>query len=398
MQVKEQIQQLKAELIELRRDFHRHPELGLEEFRTSGRVTDYLENLGLEVNRMGKTGVVGLLRGDKPGKTLMLRADMDALPIQEQNEVPYISVVNGKMHACGHDGHTAMLLVAAKILSLHKERINGNIKFLFQPNEENMYADFLIDQGVLENPRVDAACGIHLISAIETGKIGVESGAVMAGMHAFNLTVKGKGGHTGFPQDSIDPIITAADVIQTTQIIQTREINVLKPTLIGFGKIKGGTICNVIPDKVEIEGTIRYLYDAERNSDENPCTKFERIVKNICNVHRAEFDLEYTSSHPAVINDPEMVRVVKAATENVIGTKENILSYVTMIGEDFCEFANRVPSAFYFVGAGNKEIGADYPHHHPCFNIDEDSLAIGVEMHIRTALSFLLELGEKEKH
>ena len=180
----------------------------------------------------------------------------------------------------------------------------------------------------------------------------------------------------------------AADIIQTTQIIQTREIDVLKPMLIGFGKIKGGTTSNVIPDKVEIEGTIRYLYDAQIESETYPCNKFERIVKNICNAYRAEYDLEYTSSHPAVINDPEMTRMVKAVAENVINTKKNILPFVTMIGEDFCEFANRVPSAFYFVGAGNKEIGADFPHHHPCFNIDENSLTIGVEMHVRTALSF----------
>lgn len=389
MQVKKQVQQLRAELIELRRDFHRHPELGLEEFRTSDRVTTYLENLGLDVNRIGKTGVVGLLRGDNTGKTLMLRADMDALPIQEQNEVPYKSIYDGKMHACGHDGHMAMLLIAAKILSLYKEKINGNIKFLFQPNEENGYAGYLIDQGVLENPQVDAACGIHLMSAIETGKIGIESGPVMAGMHAFNLIVKGKGGHTGFPQESIDPIITAADIIQTTQIIQTREIDVLKPTLIGFGKIKGGTTSNVIPDKVEIKGTIRHLYDAQIESETHPCNKFERIVKNICNAHGAEYDLKYISSHSTVINDPEMTRMVKTVAENVISTKTNILPFVTMIGEDFCEFANRVPSAFYFIGAGNKEIGADYPHHNPCFNIDEDSLSIGVEMHVRTALSFV---------
>jgi len=389
MEIKEQVRQLNDEIIELRRDFHQHPELGLEEFRTSEKIITYLENIGMDVSRIAETGVVGLLSGNHPGRTLLLRADMDALPIQEENEVPYKSIYDGKMHACGHDGHTAMLLIAAKILSRHTDEITGNIKFLFQPDEENMYADVLVEKGVLKNPRVDAAMGIHLMTTIPAGKIGIQSGPVMAGMHVFNLTIKGKGGHTGFPQDSIDPIITAASIIQSTQIIQTREIDVLKPTLIVFGKIEGGTIGNVIPDKVKMEGTIRYLYDTEPDTDEHPCTKFERVVESICAAHRAKYDIKYTYSHPPVINDPGMAYLVRAKAENVVDTEDNIIPFVTMIGEDFCEFANRAPSAFYFVGAGNKDIGADYPHHHPCFNIDEDSLAVGVEMHVRTALSFL---------
>jgi amidohydrolase len=389
MGIKAQVDKLKNELIELRRDFHQHPELGLEEHRTADKIESYLKLLGLKISRIGETGVVGLLKGAQPGRTLMLRADIDALPVQEMTSVPYKSVHDGKMHACGHDGHMAMLLIAAKILCKHKEEIKGNIKFLFQPNEENMHAGLLIEKGVLENPTVDAAFGIHLMTPLETGKIGVASGAVMAGMHTFKLVIKGKGGHTGFPQESIDPIIAAANLVQTTQIIQSREIDAFKPTVIVFGRIEGGTTSNVIPEQVELEGTIRYLYDAAATGEDHPCKKFERIVKHVCETHRTQYAVGYPYNHPAVINDSEMTQFVRSAAERVVDAEDRVVPFVTMVGEDFCEFANRVPSAFYFIGAGNKDKGADYPHHHARFNFDEAALCIGLEMHVRTALAFL---------
>lgn len=389
MGIKAEVDKLREELIELRRDFHKHPELGLQEHRTADKIESYLKPLGLEVSRIGETGVVGLLKGNQPGRTLMLRADIDALPVQEMTDVLYKSVHEGVMHACGHDGHTAMLLVAAKILCGHKDALRGNIKFLFQPNEENMHAGFLVEKGVLENPTVDAACGIHLMTPLETGKIGVASGPVMAGMHTFKLVIKGMGGHTGFPQESIDPIIAAANLVQTTQIIQSREIDAFKPTVIVFGRIEGGTTSNVIPDQVELEGTIRYLYDAEAAGEDHPRKKFERIVKHVCETHRTRFEVDYPYNHPAVINDFEMIQFVRTAAAKVVDSEDEIVPFVTMVGEDFCEFANRVPSAFYFIGAGNRDKGADYPHHHACFNIDEAALAIGLEMHVRSALAYL---------
>lgn len=389
MGIKAQVDKFKNELIELRRDFHQHPELGLAEHRTADKIESYLKPLGLEISRIGETGVVGLLKGDQPGSTLMLRADIDALPVQEKTCVPYKSVHEGLMHACGHDGHMAMLLVAARILCEHKDKIKGNIKFLFQPNEENMHAGLLVEQGVLENPTVDGAFGIHLMTPLETGKIGVASGAVMAGMHTFKLVIKGQGGHTGFPQESIDPIIAAANLVQTTQIIQSREIDAFKPTVIVFGRIEGGTASNVIPEQVELEGTIRYLYDAAAAGEDHPCKKFERIVKHVCETHRTRYELCYPYNHPAVINDSEMIQFVRSAAAKVVATEDRIVPFVTMVGEDFCEFANRVPSAFYFIGAGNKDKDADYPHHHACFNIDEEALSIGLEMHVRSALAFL---------
>lgn len=388
MKIKQKILRLNDELIALRRDFHKHPELGLEEFRTSDKVVAYLEDIGLEVRRLTETGIIGLLKGNRRGPTLMMRADMDALPILEANDLPYKSVNNGKMHACGHDGHTAMLLVAAKILAHYKSTIKGNIKFLFQPNEEDMYADVLIEKGVLENPSVDAAVGIHLMSSLPTGTIGISSGPIMAGMHVFKLTIIGKGGHTGFPQDSIDPILTSASIIQAVQAVQTRENDIFKPTLIIFGKIMGGTVYNAIADRVEMEGTIRYLYDFQSDPSRSPVEKFERHIKSICDAYRAKYQLDFSYSHPAVINDVDMVERVVEAAEKTVESK-NIVPFVTMIGEDFCYFANKVPGVFYFVGTGTPEKKTDYPHHHACFNLDEDALAIGVETNVRTALSFL---------
>lgn len=389
MEISKQVKELAEELIQLRRDFHKHPELGFEEFRTSEKVSEYLRQCGLEVKRIAKTGVGGLLRGKEPGPTLMLRADMDALPIHEENDIPYQSVYEGKMHACGHDGHMAMLLVAAKILCRYADRLKGNIKFVFEPNEENVGAVAMIEEGLLEEPRVDACLGLHLWPVLNTGKLAITAGPVMAGMDHFELTIMGKGGHTATPQSAVDPIIAAADLIQAVQIIQTREIDVLKPTIIMFGKIQGGEASNVIPDEVTLGGTMRYLYAFDENSNENPRDRFERIVADICRIHRSRYELSFPYGHPTLINDPTMADLVRSEAEKVLGGEHNILSLVSMVGEDFSEFAARVPGAFYFVGAGNPEKRTDFPLHHPQFNIDEDALKTGVEMHVRTALRYL---------
>jgi len=282
MEISKQIAATREEVVALRRDFHRHPELGLAEERTSAKVSAYLEECGLQVSRLNRTGVVGLLRGDRPGPTLLMRADMDALPIQEKNDVPYKSVNNGVMHACGHDAHTAMLLVAAKIISGLKHRLPGNIKFVFEPNEENVGALAMIEEGLLETPRVDACLGLHIWTPLQTGQVGVTDGPVMAGMEHFKLVVKGRGGHTATPQSAVDPILTAAAIIQGVQLIQTREIDVLKePTIIMFGKIEGGTASNVIPDSVNLSGTMRYLFDGDSENRDNPRNRFERVVASI---------------------------------------------------------------------------------------------------------------------
>ncbi|MDZ7671546.1 MAG: amidohydrolase [Halanaerobiales bacterium] len=332
---------------------------------------------------------MGLLEGDNPGKTLMLRADMDALPITEQNDVEYKSQNEGVMHACAHDGHTSMLMIAAKILSKHKDKINGNIKFVFQPNEEGEAARRMIEEGVLENPKVDGAFGIHLWSPIESGKIAISHGAVMGGLYEFELKIKGQGGHTSAPHDAIDPIIVASNVIQSVQSIQTREIDPLKPTLIMFGQINGGTATNIIPEEVMLRGTIRYLYRDNPGGNERPKERFERIIKNVCDSHRADYEIEYIVESPPVYNNEEMVELAYESAQEVMENKSDIVDYTNLAGEDFGEFSDEVPSTFYFIGIGNKEKGTHFAHHHPKFNIDEDSLSLGVEMHVRSALNYL---------
>ncbi len=390
MDIKALVKEHNDELIELRRDLHKHPELGFKEFRTSKKVASYLKGLGLEVKEnVAETGVIGLLKGDNPGKTLMLRADMDALPIEEQNDVEYKSQNEGVMHACGHDGHTSMLMVAAKILSKHKDKINGNIKFVFQPNEEGEAARRMINEDVLENPKVDGAFGIHLWSPIESGKIAISHGAVMGGLYEFELKIKGQGGHTSAPHDAIDPIIVASNVIQNVQSIQTREIDPLKPTLIMFGQINGGTATNIIPEEVMLRGTIRYLYRDNPGGNERPKKRFERIIKNVCDSHRAKYELDYIVESPPVYNNEDMVELAYESAQEVLENKSDIIDYTNLAGEDFGEFSDEVPSTFYFIGTGNEEKGTNFAHHHPKFNIDEDTLSLGVEMHVRSALNYL---------
>ena len=389
MYIKKQIEELNDEIVMLRRDFHQHPELGFEEFRTSAIIANYLEELGLEVQRnVAKTGVVALLKGMAEGPTLLMRADMDALPITEENDVFYKSVNPGKMHACGHDGHMAMLLVAAKILSKNRDKLYGSIKFVFQPNEEDAGAKFMVEEGVLENPKVNAAVAIHLWSPIETGKMSISVGPVMGAMDIFNIVIKGKGGHTAMPQYAIDPVIVAAQIIMGAQIIQTKQINVLTPTIISFAKVNAGTSSNIIPETVEMQGTLRYLYKGGPDSIERPRERLEKIVKGICETFSTAYEIEFQTSNFTVSNDPVMTNIVRKIAIDMVG-EENLVPYQTMAGEDFSEFTNDIPSTFYFVGIGNKVKGTDYPHHHPKFDIDEDALAIGVEMHVRTALEYL---------
>lgn len=390
MNIKEEIKELEPELIKLRRDFHKHPELGWEEVRTAGIVAEYLRELGLEVTEgVSKTGVVGLLRGEKPGKTLLLRADMDALPVEEENDFEYKSQNEGLMHACGHDGHTAMLLVAAKILSRKIDEIAGNIKFVFQPNEETEAARFMIEEGVMEDPKVDAAMGIHLWTPIESGKIGLAPEAVMGGLYEFEIIIKGKGGHTSAPHLSKDPIIAGTNIIQQAQIIQTREIDPMKATTIVFGQFQAGNATNIIPEKAHLKGTIRYLYQGGRNTDEKPRRRLERIVAGVCNTSDLEYEIKYPATSSPVYNDPELVLDLEEIAAKVAGGTENLTEYRCLAGEDFGEFSTYVPSVFYFVGTGNAEKGTDYPHHHPKFDIDEDTLKTGVEMHVRSALNYL---------
>ena len=377
-----------AELIELRRDFHRHPELGFEEFRTADIIENYLAALGIATQRIAKTGVVGILRGARPDPVLMLRADMDALPIKEENDVDYKSQNNGVMHACGHDAHMAMLLIAAKILTAKQKEIAGTIKFVFQPNEEIAGAVRMIEEGVLENPKVNAAIGMHVWTPVPSGKIAITPGPVMGGLDVFKVTINGKGGHTGMPEDAVDPIIAAAAVIQTVQVIQTREISNLKSTVIMFGKIKGGTKSNIIPEKVELEGSIRFLYPNRPEDESQPTQRFIRIVEQVCQTHRCTCDIDIVHENIPLINNAEMAALARDTAGEVFSDPEAIIDNQTMGSEDFSEFSELVPGVLMFLGTGNEHVGSDFSHHHPRFNVDEDTLPLGVEMWVRGALNF----------
>lgn len=387
-QIRKRITELNSELIDLRRDFHRHPELGFEEYRSAETIESYLGKLGLNTRRMTRTGVVALLEGAKPGPVLMLRADMDALPVTEENEFDYRSQNVGVMHACGHDAHMAMLLVAARILSENKADIAGTVKFVFQPNEEIAGAIHMIEDGVLENPAVDAVMGIHIWTPVASGKIAITPGPVMGGLDVFKMTIHGKGGHTGVPEDAVDPVIAAANVIQTVQVIQTREISNLKSTIIMFGKITGGTKSNIIPEEVYLEGSIRFLYPGGPDSEEQPTERFIRIAEQVCKTHRCTCEIDIVHENIPLINHAEMVKIAKEAAQEVFAGEKNIIDNQTIASEDFSEFSAKVPGVFMFLGSGNEKKGTHVSHHNPCFKIDEDTLPDGVAMYVKGTLNF----------
>ena len=386
MQIKQRLLELEPELIALRRDFHAHPELGFEEFRTQAIVLRYLKDLGMPAEAVAGTGVLGLLRGSTSGKTILLRADMDALPIEEETDLPYRSVNAGVMHACGHDGHTAMLLVAARVLWEHRDRMAGTVKFAFQPNEEEAGADRMIAAGILDDPAVDAAFGCHLWNALATGTIDLRPGPVMAASHYFRLTIRGRGGHAGFAHQSVDPILTASQVIQAVQAIQTREIDALCPVVIMFTTMRAGANSTTVPETATLGGSIRFLYPG----GEEIRSRFERIVRHTCQAHRADYDLTFEIGNDLLSNHEAMTRTARDAAVAVLGNERPVTDRVrTMAGEDFAAFANAVPAAFAFVGARDEGSHGTCPHHHPRFTFDENALIIGAELYVRTALRFL---------
>ncbi len=384
--IKEQTKVLHQELIEMRRDFHEHPELGFEENRSAGIVEHYLQNLGLTTKRIAKTGVVAMIEGDPKGPVIMLRADMDALPVQEENPVEYASKTPGVMHACGHDAHMTMLLGAAKILTKIKESLKGSIKLVFQPDEENAGALPMIKEGVLDNPKVDSALGIHIWTPLPSGTIGVSSGGVMSGLDVFQMKVKGYGGHSGYPETAIDPIIAASDIVVSAQRIQTREVSSMKPMTMVFGKINGGTKANIIPDEVTLEGSIRTLYN---DTEDPPINRLKLLSENVARVHHCECEITWVRENIPLINDNKLVSEMIPVAKEVVEDENKVIPYRTMASEDFSEFTSRIPGVFLFLGTGNEGKETHFPHHNPRFNIDEDVLPQGVELYVKGALKYL---------
>lgn len=379
---------LKEQLIEWRRDFHQHPELGFEEVRTSTIVANYLESLGLEVKRnVGKTGVVALLRGENPGPTIGLRADMDALPIQDQKEnVPYRSKIDGKMHACGHDAHTAMLMGAATILSRGPLK-KGNIKFIFQPAEEGEGgAELMIKEGCLDNPKVDVMAGLHVNTGIDTGKITVTEGEIgCASADTFELTVIGSGGHAAHPHQTVDAIAVSGEVITSLQQIVSRQIPPIDSVVITIGTIEGGTATNIIAPTVKMTGTVRTLNPKLRKLLP---TKMENVIKGITAAFGATYEFKYNFGFPSIINDLRLRDMVEEVAELVLGKGNCSREKPSLGGEDFAFYSEKVPSIFFRLGVGNDAMER-YPGHHPKFDIDENALPYGSAMLARFAIHYI---------
>jgi amidohydrolase len=390
-QLKAEIDELVPDLIAMRRDLHEHPELAFEEVRTSGIVAQRLRSLGLEVQMgVAKTGVVGLLRGgtSQPGaKTIAIRADMDALPIHELNEIDYHSQVDGKMHACGHDGHTSIALAVATILSKRRAELNGNVKFLFQPAEERgSGAKPMVEEGAMEG--VDAILGLHLISNYSLGRVGVRAGTVNASNDRFVLTVHGKGGHAAMPNEAVDPIVIAAHIITALQTLISRETSPFSPAVVTIGIVNAGTAFNIIPETAVLQGTMRAFSEEHRVK---LLRRIQELTSGIASAMGGSCKVELFASCPPCTNDAAMTAVVHKAAAASVGEQavDSGEDLMLTASDDMAYFLNAAPGCFFRVGAHNKEKGVAYPHHHPRFTIDEDALRVGVEVLTRAALEFL---------
>jgi len=382
-------EEIQEELIRIRRDLHAHPETGFQEIRTAALIGEHLKQLGIEVReRVGITGVVGTLRGKYPGKTILLRADMDCLEMQEQNEVDYKSEYAGRMHACGHDAHMTWVLGAAKILAGLRDELHGNVKFLFQPAEEtDGGADRMIKEGALEDPKVDAAIGAHVWPTVEAGKIGVKYGPMMASPDLVKITIFGKGGHGAEPHNCVDPISVSCQVYFGFQTIISRRISPVEPAVLTISQINGGTAHNIIPDKVEMVGTVR-TFSLEMK--EKMHAMMEGVLRSVTEANGATYKFEYLPHYPPVINDEAMTALVEATGKALLG-EDNVVKQdrPTMGAEDFSYFQQHVPGAYFIVGTLNAEKGVEKPLHNPQFNIDETILHKTAAVLASCAIAFL---------
>lgn len=385
MNAKDLAKKYKQYAIDLRREFHMNPEPSMKEVRTSDRVVEELKKMGIECNKVAGTGVVGIIKGNCEGKTVALRADMDALEVNEENEKEYKSKVKGLMHACGHDGHTAGLLTAAKILNEMKNEFSGSVKLLFQPGEEVAQgAKKMITEGVMEG--VDGVFGIHIWNDAEVGKISVEAGPRMASAGIFKIDVIGKGGHGSMPHQGVDAVVVGSSIVMNLQSLVSREISPLDPAVISVGMFNAGSRFNVIAGEAHLEGTTRCFSMEVNNSFEDMIT---RVAENTAKSYRAKVKVDYEQLVIPTINDPEMSAIAEGAVEKTSG-KDALITYEkTTGGEDFSFFTQKAPGAFAFVGSKNEKKVDYFPHHHPKFDIDEDALEIASALYAQFAIDFL---------
>ena len=373
-------EKIKMQIIDWRRDFHMHPELKYEEERTSRIVEEHLREWGYSIKRVG-TGIIGDI--GLGGKVVALRADMDALPVQEENDVLYKSKIQGKMHACGHDAHTAMLLGAAKIIAAHKDELNGRVRLIFQPAEEGGNgAVRMIEGGALEG--VDAIFGFHVWMDLPSGVIGIRDGPFLAGAGIFNGKVMGKGGHGASPHETVDPIPVTAEAVLAFQTITSRNVPPIESGVLSVTAIHGGTAFNIIPEEVEFKGTFRFF---KPEIGEMIQRRVREVLEGVTKAHGAEYELSIEELTPPTINSPEMADFAREVAEKYNLRYGDVPP--TMGAEDFAFYLQRVPGAFLALGIRNEEKGIIYPHHHPRFDVDEGVLYLGTAMEVALAFEFL---------
>ncbi|WP_336780625.1 M20 family metallopeptidase [Paenibacillus illinoisensis] len=378
---------LQIHMVEWRRHLHRNPEVSFHEEKTSSFVADMLESFGVEVKRhVGGHGVIGTIRGDKPGPVVMLRADMDALPIQDEKDVEYASQKAGAMHACGHDGHVSILLGTALYFSKHKADIQGEIRFLFQPAEELLPggAVKVIADGALEG--VDVIYGIHLWTPLPVGVAASKEGPLMAAADDFYIEIKGKGGHGGMPQSTVDSLVAGSALVMQLQTVVSRSVDPLRPAVLTIGTMQAGSAQNVIAESCKMSGTVR-TFDEETRAEMKE--RVHRIVSQTGGAYGAQTEVNYIMGYPPVVNDKqETDRFFRKAVQ-VFGDEQVHTSPMLMPAEDFAYYLQQVPGCFMFVGAGNSDKDAIYPHHHPKFDFDEDAMQHAVKLFIAMATDYM---------
>jgi amidohydrolase len=384
-----EIRNLQSSLVEWRRKLHQKPELGFQEYMTAQFIQQKLKEWQIPFHtEIAETGIVAIIESNSPSKVLAIRADMDALPIQEANEVPYRSQHDGKMHACGHDGHTAIALGTAYYLAQHRDNWSGTVKIIFQPAEEGPGgAKPMIEAGVLHNPDVDAIIGLHLWNNLPLGTIGVRSGALMAAVECFRCQILGKGGHGAMPHQTVDAIVVASQIVNALQTIVSRNVNPIDSAVVTIGEFHAGTALNVIADTADLSGTIRYFNPELENLISQ---RLEAIISGICQMHGADYKLDHWQLYPPTINDSAIAELVRSIAAEVVETPIGVVPECqTMGGEDMSFFLQQVPGCYFFLGSANPDKGLAYPHHHPRFDFDETALGMGVEMFVRCVEQFL---------
>jgi amidohydrolase len=374
-------EELEGDLVQWRRHLHAHPELSFEEYETTEFVTKLLDEWRIPYERPMPTGVIGHIRGRHPGPTVAVRCDLDALPIDEQNSFEYRSKVPGKMHACGHDGHTAILLGLARTLNDLSEEIHGEVRLVFQPAEEVLEsgARHLIETGALEG--VDAVIGLHLISNIKTGAIALVEGPILAAADVFEITITGSGGHGGYPHEAVDALMIAAGLVAEMQTLVSRRVSPLESAVVTVGTLHAGTASNIIPGTAVLTGTVRTLEDAVREQIE---VRMRELVDHYARAHGGSADLVYRHGSPVCANDARLVEFLKPAAVSAVGTASVIDVPPEMGAEDFAYYSRVAPTAFALIGSGDKELESDFPHHHPRFTVDERALGIGLRFFLES--------------